>query len=243
MYSKGWSNKIYFSYDDLQSKIESYDNDDWVAKQIFKVKSFYKEKELILSRNSLLLSHVQKLNSEKITIIDFGGGLGLSYLSLKAAGYDKITYKIVEMPKIVRAGKKYFNDDENISFYDRLEDVNHSPDIFYIRTSLQYTINPFDTLLKIANLNPKKIILCDTSCGEIDTFLTHQLWGNQKIPYWFLNKEEIIKILLKVGYTLKEESVGQIIDSNKSFDTLKNFPEKYRIKQLLNLIFENENEN
>jgi len=241
MYSKGWSTEIYQKYEQLKTDTGTYNNDDWVKKQIKRVKNFDKEEKVSTHRNQLLLSQVEKMPFDNITVIDFGGGLGLSYLPLKAAGYDNIKYKIIEVPKVVLEAKRIYENDENISFHESFNEIDTCPDIVYIRTSLQYAKDPLGILSKIADFKPKKIVLCDTSCGDIDTFLTYQLWGDEKIPYWFLNKEEIVKTLSKKGYAKKSEKVSQSIESNESFKDLKKYPKKHRIKTLINFIFEHEN--
>lgn len=240
MYSKGWSNKIYQAYSELEADAGTYDNEDWIEKQIKRINNFDDEKELTIFRNRLLISEVKKFNCKNITIVDFGGGLGLSYLPLKNSGYDNVNYKIIEVPKVVSMGNLVYKNDKNISFYSDIENVELFPDIVYIRTSLQYAVDPFSILVKAASLKPKKIILCDTACGNIKTFLTYQLWGDQKIPYWFLNRGEIVETLSSSGYNVNKESVSQSIEHNDSFRDLKSYPDGYRITTLIDFIFDDE---
>tara|TARA_B100000214_G_scaffold367041_1_gene336723 strand:+ start:1122 stop:1853 length:732 start_codon:yes stop_codon:yes gene_type:complete len=236
--SNGWINSIYNSYEELKDSTGTYDNIEWINKQKYRVENFEKEKDISISRNSLLINFVNSLKKDCIRIVDYGGGFGLSYLPLVASTDKKINYHIVEVPGVSSAAAKLYSDNEDISFYSSFSDLkNLDFDIGYIRTSLQYAKDWSMVLESMTNLSPENIILSDASIGEIETFLTFQAWGCEKIPYWFINERDLIDKVTSKNYKVSMREVARDISQESSWKTQRDYPVKYRIDCLINLIF------
>ena len=242
MFSKGWSQKVQSSYGQKDKDAGTYNNSEWVEKQKLRIDNLASELEVSKKRNYIIIDIVRKTNKDNITILDFGGGLGLSYHPLKASTDKKLDYNIVEVSKVVEAGRELYKNHNELSFYSNLIDVKKEIDLCYIRTSLQYVASWKDTLEKISKLSPSKIVLADTAAGSIETFMTYQFWGKEKIPYWFISTQDIIEHMSSLGYNCVDKHDAQNIEKNKSFSGLKKYPEKNRIKTLINFTFE-KNEN
>lgn len=195
--SHGWQNITYASYDDLPKNVQSYDNEIWAQKQIDRLKNIDEELEVIKTRNSLLIEYVNKHNKNNISILDYGGGIGLTYFSLVAATNKTIDYNIVELPSICDAGQ---NANVPIKFYQNIP--NKEFDIVYIRTALQYSEDWKTTLSDLVKCNPKYIIFAHLSASDMPTYLTLQMWGDYLIPYCFINEQELFDHIRKYNYNI-----------------------------------------
>ena len=236
--SNGWINSIYSSYDEIEDGAGTYDNIEWINKQKYRVENFEKEKEISIARNSLLINFVNSLEKDCVQIVDYGGGFGLSYLPLVASTNKRIKYHIVEVPGVSKEAAKLYADNENISFYSNFSDLkNLDFDIAYIRTSLQYAKDWIQVLDSLTGLSPENIVLSDASIGEIETFLTFQAWGSEKIPYWFINEKDLIDKVASKNYKVSMREVARNISEESSWKTQRDYPVKYRIDCLINLIF------
>lgn len=237
--SYGWKNVFYNSYEELPSCVGSYDNDEWVSKQITRRKNVKSQMQILVKRNNLLIKKVNSFKKDKINVLDFGGGLGLSYTCLKENTKKELNYHIVETKKNVVAGRTVFIDEAGLSFYTDATDVKNDIDVAYIRTSLQYARDWKSTLEKILQLKPKYLILAHLSAGDVPTYLTLQKWSSYNIPYWFINKEDLVNCVSNKEYNLIfEQSSFDMRDDQIGWSTIKKFPKKYRIEKLLDLVFE-----
>lgn len=242
MYSKGWSSKVQNSYSEKDKDSGTYDNSEWVEKQKNRIRSISEEIEVSKERNKLLIDEVEKIEKDTVSVLDLGGGFGLSYHPLRISTSKKINYNIVEVPRVVDSAASFYEGHRELFFYEKLSSFQNQVDLCYIRTSLQYFKDWKTTLEELCEKEPSRIVLCDTAAGPISTFLTYQYWGDEKIPYWFINSEELIEVIESKGYTCTQKDISQDITNNKSFEGLKKYPEKNRIKTLLNFVFE-KNEN
>jgi len=238
MYSKGWSSKVQDSYSKKDNDAGSYDNSDWVEKQKTRIRNISDEIEISKERNKLLISEIEKIEKNSVIILDLGGGFGLSYHPLRSQTTKNLKYNIVEVPKVVDSARTFYKEHKELFFYKELSSCTEDIDLCYVRTALQYFKDWKATLEEICEKKPDKIVLCDTAAGPINTFLTYQYWGDEKIPYWFINSVELIKTIEAKGYKCIKKEISQDITNNKSFEGLKKYPEKNRIKTLLNFVFE-----
>ena len=178
--SYGWKNVTYESYKDLPKGVGNYNNEAWVEKQLSRIQNIGNELEQLKERNKLLIDYLNKQEQKEITILDYGGGLGLSYISLVSSTRKKLNYHISELPFVCDAGRKQFP--KSIHFHEDIPRISKL-DILYIRTSLQYAEDWKKDLKNLLDNNPKNIIFSHLSSGNIPTFLTLQIWGDYLIHY------------------------------------------------------------
>ncbi len=237
--SRGWKNVIYNSYDELPEFASSYDNKEWIEKQIIRADTFDREADVVADRNRLLMDYVERINLDNVNILDYGGGFGLSYLSLAGTTNKNIDYHVVELPGVSDAANQYFHDNSRINFTPDIP-IGLNFDIVYVRTALQYTMDWKQTICDLTKLQPKYFILAHLSAGDIPTFLTLQLWGEYEIPYWFINKHELIQ----EAYNRKYECILDSFCYDMKNDTgwkpghHQYFSEDYRLDKLINLVFQ-----
>lgn len=235
--SRGWKNIIYKTQEEIPHNAGTYNNTKWAQKQLNRIKNYKEELDLLKNRNSLLINYVNSLDKKDVTIVDFGGGLGLSYIALMESLDLKLNYYVIEVPKICEAGNGYFKNNDSIKFNTEIPKNITNVDIVYIRTSLQYTKDWKECLSTLSNLNPKYFILSHVSAGDVPTYLTLQLWADQEIPYWFLNKDELKDIMLENDYNVIYDKDCFNIKDDVGWKTYQYFPDEYKLKTFIDLIF------
>ena len=228
--SYGWKNVVYNSYSEPPKEIQSYDNDTWVKKQINRLKNIDQELDVLKHRNYLLIDRVNQYDKNSISILDYGGGIGLTYFSLLASTDKTIDYNVVELPSICKSGKELA-----INFYEDIPEIK--VDIVYIRTALQYSQDWKKTLSDLIKCNPKYIVLAHLSAGNIPTYLTLQMWGDYLIPYWFINKEELDDCILGMNYKKISDCMSYDMTEDYGWKTYKDFPKSLRLEQLVDIMY------
>lgn len=105
------------------------------------------------------LSKIALGNEKSITVLDFGGGLGTSYFSLKNFCKDiKVKWYIVEQAAYVNCGNELFRNEE-LSFYHTLEEISELPEVVLLSGVLQYIEKPYQLLANLTERKVKHIIV------------------------------------------------------------------------------------
>jgi putative methyltransferase (TIGR04325 family) len=191
----------------------------------------------LLALTTALMLQKDLSTKKNISILDIGGGAGISYLHVLNALPQKyrasVSYTVYETENVCTLGKELFKDDRfSISFTSTLPDRDTSSfDIIYISTALQY-FSDYKAILDHCRKSAARCILFTRlSAGEhIPSFATAQtnLKGHT-IPYWFLSLQEIVGQLSAYDLVYDEK-----IPNIYSMD---NFPPSHRLPYLRNLLF------
>lgn len=100
-----------------------------------------------------------------LNVLDFGGSLGTTYFQNHAflRHLSGVRWNIVEQPKYVAAGKKWFEDDY-LKFYLNVEDClkETQPNAVILGSVLQYLERPYDKLRELLELRCGCIIIDST---------------------------------------------------------------------------------
>ncbi len=169
-------------------------------------------------------------NSDKLSVLDFGGSLGSSYFQNREfLRHFKLSWNVVEQKNFVAAGKESFEDD-TLAFFDSVEKCEQSrkSDVFLALSSLQYLEDPYSFLEEIAGKNFPYIVLDRTPFlpnaeritvqkirpGIYDASYPARLINEEKFKNIFSENYEIIasfdepfgKIALK-GFILKRNNL------------------------------------
>lgn len=192
----------------------------------------------------LLAAMLNKYRDDNQIIIDFGGGLGFSYLSFlrsceRAKNY---TYYIVESTEICKLGNEIFSKHHNILFSPRVQKLSLAMvDILYMNSVLQY-IGDWKALINILlNMKPEFFLLDDLPAGDIPTFATVQNYYSSKLPYWFFNVADIRTCVESHGYTLEYKSkYSSLILGEMQKIPMDNFPSEYQLDYPCTLLFRRE---
>jgi len=142
-------------------------------------------------------------NSNRLSVLDFGGSLGSSYFQNREmlSGLDDLKWSIVEQHHYVACGKKYFQNDELV-FYDELNAcVSHElPDVLLASSVLQYLEKPYVVLSQIIDSEIKWIIIDRTPflLNDEKDLLTVQKAPpsiyDASYPAWFFNRKSFLQM-------------------------------------------------
>lgn len=183
---------------------------------------------------AMLLAVSSGAGASRLRVLDFGGGMGMSYvLSAASMRYPEgLEYHIVENPKICRDGARLFSTDERVHFHERIPES--LPDLYlvYINSALQYVADYRGLLRSLCALSPRYVFLARCSTGRVPTYATAQLnHPGKRIAYWFINVDELVSILGDLGY-------APIFVARGPYAIVQdNFEERYRIGGAANLLF------
>jgi putative methyltransferase (TIGR04325 family) len=141
---------------------------------------------------------------ERVSILDFGGGMGVDFIHTIARlpGHWDIARHLVESPRVCETGVGLFASDKRIHFHSSLP-LDLQVDIVYIRSSLQYVEDYPGLLRELAGYKPRYFLRVDLPAGDVPTYATAQHNLKESIlPYWFFNVQEIIELMAQLSYVL-----------------------------------------
>jgi putative methyltransferase (TIGR04325 family) len=183
-----------------------------------------------------VLAAVQALKGKRVSILDVGGGLGKSYVFLKASltGNNVIDYHVLEVDEVCRAGKELFAGDSQISFTNALpgDEWIGRFDLVQFCSSLQY-VDDYESLLRrVCAYGAQFLYLLKIPVGTFPTFATAQYnLPGAVTPVWFFNYEELVGLAKELGYILIYSGTH-----DQEYDT-SNFEPRYRMRRYSHLLF------
>lgn len=129
-----------------------------------------------------------------ISVVDFGGGLGTTYLTcLPYFETGLKAWTIVEQKHYVDYGNEHLKDNI-LSFNDDLsQSLSTRPDVLLASCVLPYLPNPFETLSCFFKSKVPKIIIDRTPLVDTATVIVKQVVDEKtSYPKWIFNKEDIL---------------------------------------------------
>ena len=146
-----------------------------------------------------IIKIIEQLSNKKLSIIDFGGGLGTLFINNRELFKSVEKYCIIEQENFVEVGndisRKY---NLPIKFLESLRNVDFNPDLIIFSSVLQYIPNLEEVLIQTYKLDPE-VILIDRTCYTNNSKMK---WHNQLIECYY---EKIISYPirpLKIEYIL-----------------------------------------
>jgi putative methyltransferase (TIGR04325 family) len=227
---------VYNSFSEAPSSGLGFSGFEWIWRQTEKIPTIYSEPP-----NIILASIVKKICHDKggITILDFGGGLGLTYLQLSQLFHQKdiIEYHIIDNEKIKLEGQKIFGEHMKLLYF-QTDIPNKQFDIIHMNSSLHYVENWTQLIKQLFLLKHKFLIITDAPIGNIPTFVTTQNLYDSKVPVWFLNIKEFVSFMKKTRYILAHHSpnISSILNM-KQYLPMQNFEKKYQLEKTSNFVF------
>lgn len=198
------------------------------------IPAFHKQRSTILPAVAAMMLG----SRERVDILDFGGGLGIGYMTLLESltrAKEVIDYSIVEVAELCEQGRKLFPQDIHFSAelpQERKFDLIHSA------SALQYVEDWQGMLSVFASYRPDYLLLSDIFAGEIETVATLQNYYNSKIPHWLLNLDELLSVLSDLGFELVMRSfVTSRRLKTDGMLPMENFPPERRLRETLHLLF------
>jgi len=239
---------VFNNFKEAGGDLDAFESDTWINKQKDKICHHLYQLENValgVSKDYPLSIVVSMLLSQqdKVSIMDFGGGMGFQYLELLAKvplAKEKVMYAIVDGKQTLDALPNQMRMYRNLHFSTTLEMFKNSFDIVHIGSTLQYIENWRELL---HNLNhryqPKYFVFSDLLAGDIPTFTSHQLFYGKKIPHLFLNWNEFANYMSSdLGFLVhfKSKFIHNILNQEDIFPNF-GIPPTHQIDRGLNVIF------
>lgn len=197
------------------------------------IPSFHKQRSTVLPA----IVAMQLRPPSTLRIIDFGGGLGIGYLTLVEClgpAVGTIDYTVVEIAPVCATGRTLFPHGE-IRFVDTLPDEPF--DLVHSASALQYVEDWRGLLAGLCRYKAPYMLLSDVFAGSVTTFATLQNYYESRIAHWFLNIDELLQALSSLGYRLLMKSF--VSARRLGVDDvlpMENFPPDRRLHQTLHLL-------
>jgi putative methyltransferase (TIGR04325 family) len=176
---------------------------------------------------------------KQVDILDFGGGLGIGYMTLAeciVTDLKRIEYTIVEVPEVCQSGMDLH---AGRVMYTSVFPTAAKFNLIHAASSIQYIEDWQGLMAKFAAIKPEYILLSDVFAGSIKSYVTLQNYYESKIPHWFLNLNELLDTFNSYGYRLamKSYSTSRRLDVEDTLP-MTNFPEDFRLTQSLHLLLQ-----
>lgn len=243
---------IFKSFEEAGEDFSAFDTDNWLTKQKAKV---LKQLQSLREDPSYLPKTISKdyplplviamllSQKDKISVLDFGGGMGSQYLELLdkiPEIKERVSFYIVESDATIRNKPTELEQFKNLTFFSSLDAVPSSCDIIHIGSTLPY-IDKWQDLLKGINstFHPTYFVFSDLLAGNIPTFITQQIYYDKRIPHRFYNFNEFSNYMhqaldFKLIYITK--FIHKILDQEEVFPNFA-LPKTHQLDRAVNAIF------
>lgn len=198
------------------------------------IPAFHKQRSTLLPVAAAMLLRPDRA----LRIVDFGGGLGIGYLTLaEALGSDAaVDYTIVEVPAVCATGRSLYPGGE-VTYTDTLPAGPF--DLVHSASALQYVEDWRGLLAGLCGYGASHILLSDVFAGPVATYATLQTYYESRIPHWMLDLDEVLRVLADGGYRLAMKSYvsSRRLDAEDVLP-MDNLPAERRIGQTLHLLLQ-----
>ena len=136
----------------------------------------------------------------RLSVLDFGGGLGSHYLRWRPLleHVSTMHWAVVEQAAFVSAGCNLFAANPSISFYQGVSQIPSQPNTVLASGVLQFLPDPHATLHELVMLRPQTIVLDRTPFGNKEAVVTQHVpasLGRASYPLWVLSRDRIHGLL------------------------------------------------
>lgn len=246
--SKVWDG-IYASFSEVATKSTVFEETVWIEKVVERARQAVLQSggtaalAPVATTSDYALPFVAALTArldKPLRILDFGGGMGTSFLPLtKMLPADQpLDFVIVENSVVCRAGREFFSTDSRIRFREDVPGPTDYYDIIHCGSSLHYVDDWRGMLDRFAAIKPEFLLFADLPAADNRSFVTSQVFHGQRIPVHFLNLEEFVSYVQEGGYEviLKSRYRGYYLDRDADLLTA-HFDPDHRLAYLSQLVF------
>ncbi len=238
---------VYDSFEKAGGDTNAFDSTQWIDKQIQRVEQLLSEieNETLASKDypMPLMAAMLCPFKEKLSVLDFGGGMGLQYLELISSipnAENKIIYHVVDGKASIKNRPESLNKFKNLHFHEDLDSLKSIVDILHIGSTLQY-IDDWRGLLKVLvdKFNPKYAVFSDFMAGDVPSFVTHQVFYEKRIPHRFINLQEFLSFVeqqLHMSLLFKTKFVRSILNQEAVFPNF-GLPKTHQIDRPYHMVF------
>jgi putative methyltransferase (TIGR04325 family) len=199
----------------IQMCKNGYREQEIIDKAFFQVEKFKMNQisTTINNRNIRLLAAIlqsiisNNLFSERISITDFGGGMGNHYFALrKFLPVRDLTWQVLELPQMVSYAKEKNMESSELKFQDSLEEFRNT-NIALASSSIQYCEKPNEIILNLAKKAHFVILDRLPLCENLESDRLTIQRVNPSIyaasyPAWFLSERKFNNSCQEYGLEL-----------------------------------------
>lgn len=170
--------------------------------------------------------------AKPLTVLDFGGGIGRTYLSVRAtaAHPQRIRFYVVELGGLAKAGRALFAGDPQINFIESIDAAPRAVDVVHAGSAFHYVDDWKGLLRRFAGLGPDYIAFGNLLAGDIEPYVTMQNYWGHKIPVRFHNFDAVMSELKGLGFELVFDAFHeQMLLGKRQPLPLDHFPENRRL--------------
>ena len=251
---KIFKKKIYFTSDDVKKDLlqnrNLYFTKDYKSRNERKNKIFLTNTDYDLDYTFLHFVAGLSLKKKKFSILDFGAGVGNTYIKFRKKGFLKknIHYSIYDQNinltnSAKKMIKKNFKKNRNLSFFFNFEDIKYH-DSIHFGSMLEYVEDFQKLFIRIFSQikkKPKFIFISDLFGTKQKSFYLIANYYGHNYFVKFHNLNDVISTLRKFNYKLIYQNpfLPNIKGQFRFFD-MSNLPKKYQITHTWNLFFQHE---
>jgi putative methyltransferase (TIGR04325 family) len=148
-------------------------------------------------------------NSNRLSVIDFGGSLGTTYQQNRrflSKLKNSVEWHIVEQENVCVLAKNFLTHERNLFYYSDLVKIKTDVDIIIFSSSIQYIKEFSDIIIKAKDLRPKYIIFLKTPINKtpFNLIFVQKIPGKiyeGSYPSWAFSSD-CINDILRLDYNL-----------------------------------------
>ena len=199
---------------------------------------------------NLVISFLSRTN-RNINVLDFGGGFGSAILHAKEFSSNKvnINYLNIDNERIIKiflndfackeinnVGSTLINNQEK----EKLFGVNNRVDVLLLGSVIQYVEKEVDLIKLLCHeYNPRYIILDDVYLAERSFITTQIFYDYHEVPFKFIDKRVISKILEEIkGRIVFMSDKIPIFNGKEEFYNVDNLPDFGKITRTKTIFIE-----
>ena len=241
---------VFANFNEIQDTENIYESERWLASNLDRSRKVIDNEGHFTYRSKIARDYPLKMavlaaleSKVKISILDVGGGYGKNVMEIQSTFLDiesRIDFYILENSVLIDFYKMNIKLPKNFYFIQNISEIEKLQagiDVLHFGSVIQYFQNLKVELGDILQTSrPKWIVFSDLMAGDIETFVTVQNYYDSKIPFRFVNFEELNKLVGDWGYKLFVKEFYEH-DSTSVYFPQKGFDKKYQIDNSMNVIY------
>lgn len=241
---------IFANFNEVQDTENIYESERWLAANLERSRNVIDNEGLFTYRSRIARDYPLKMavlasleSNTKVSILDVGGGYGKNLIEIQSTFQDiesRIDFYILDNSVLIDFYKMNIKLPKNFHFIQNISEIGKlqaNIDVIHFGSVIQYFQNLKVELSDILQRSrPRWIVFSDLMAGDIETFVTVQNYYDSKIPFRFVNFEELNKLVSNWGYKLFVKEFYEH-DSTSVYFPQKGFDKKYQIDNSMNVIY------